>query len=227
MSGEIKVVVVDDHPLFRRGVVDALNSELGITVVGEGSCDTDAMDLLKEKKPNVLVLDVELPGKSGLELVKELRQNRCAIPVVILTMYREERTVNEALNAGVNGYILKEDPDQEIIRAIRDVHNGKLYLAPSLSSYLMRRMQRTQSLKNERKGLKALTETEWKVLQFVAANRTSPEIAAALFISLRTVQKHRENMCSKLDLHGAHKLLEFALKHRDEIHHAGWVAEGD
>lgn len=225
MSAEIKVVVVDDHPLFRRGVVDALTSEPGICVVGEACNAVEAAALVKKEDPDVLVLDIELPDKSGLQWMKEMRAARKRIPVVMLTIYREERIVNEALNAGVNGYVLKEDSDQELIRAIRAVHEGKVYLTPSLSSYLMRRMQRTEDLKGAHQSLGTLTVTEWKVLQLVASNRTSSEIAAQLFMSLRTVQKHREHMCSKLKLRGPNKLLEFALKHRDEIHHACALAE--
>lgn len=227
MSTEIKVVVVDDHPLFRRGVVDAINSELGMNVVGEETRGVEVFRLIKEKKPNVLILDFELPGESGLDVVKELRRKRSQVPIVMLTMYRDEKVVNEALNAGVNGYVLKEDSDQEIVHAIRAVHDGRMHLAPSLSSYMANRMRRTQSLSDGCDGLNALSDTEWKVLKLVAANCTSPEIAAHLFISTRTVQKHRENMCGKLNLHGPHKLLEFALKRRDEIHHGAPMANGD
>lgn len=215
----IQVMVVDDHPLFRRGVVDAINSQLGMAVVAEAESGEEALGILREQTPDVLTLDVSLPGISGIDLVKKLRRGGSSLPIVILSMYRDEKTVNEALNAGVDGYMLKEDSDDAILHSIRDVSQGRTYLTSTLQNYFVNRIRRSEAIRQSSPGLESLTEMEWRVLRSLSSNKTSREIAQELGISYRTVQKHRENTCQKLDLRGSNRLLEFAMSHRDEILH--------
>lgn len=219
ISDGIQVMVVDDHPLFRRGVVDAINSQLGMAVIAEADSGEEALELLKGQRPDVLTLDVSLPGISGIDVVRELREAGSTLPIVILSMYRDEKTVNEALNAGVDGYMLKEDSDDAILSSIRDVSEGRTFLTSTLQSYFVNRIRRSEAVRQSSPGLESLTDMEWRVLKSLSSNKTSREIAAELGISYRTVQKHRENACMKLDLRGTNRLLEFAMSHRDEILH--------
>ena len=131
---QIRVCVVDDHALFRECIVDVLNNDPGFCVVGEADDGSDVLDMVRESQPDVLLLDISLPGKSGLAVAKEMAQEHLDVPIVMLTMYRDERFVSEAFASGVKGYVLKEDPDQEVINAIRAVCAGRKHLSRWLSS---------------------------------------------------------------------------------------------
>jgi DNA-binding NarL/FixJ family response regulator len=132
-------------------------------------------------------------------------------------MHGEEATFNAAMDAGARGYLLKEDALELVLLGIKAVASGSFYLSPSISGWLMKRQQRVSALKLQKTGLASLTPTERRVLQLVAENKTNKEIAGELFISPRTVETHRSNLCQKLELQGVHKLLQFAIEHRSEL----------
>jgi DNA-binding NarL/FixJ family response regulator len=135
----------------------------------------------------------------------------------MLTMHAEESTFNAAMDAGAQGYLLKDDAMEMVLAALKAVASGGVYLSPAISTWLLRRQRRASALKEEKTGLAALTATERRVLLLVAENKTNKEIGEELFISHRTVETHRSNICRKLDLQGAHKLLQFAIEHRSDI----------
>ena len=135
----------------------------------------------------------------------------------MLTMQAEETTFNAAMDAGAHGYMLKDDALELVLLGIKAVTAGTLYLSPTVSGWLMRRQHRASVLKEMQTGLSSLTATERRVLQLVAENKTNKEIGGELFISHRTVETHRSNICQKLALQGAHKLLQFAIEHRSEL----------
>jgi DNA-binding NarL/FixJ family response regulator len=165
----------------------------------------------------VAVLDVNLPGLSGLEIARKLQSKRLPTRVIILTMYKEEETFNRALDIGVKGFVLKENAVEDILTALAAVARGEHYLSPSISGYLVRRHNRAESLATQKPGLDDLTKAERRILKLIAEKKTSRQIAAELFISTRTVEAHRANICEKLDLHGSHSLLQFALENRSAI----------
>jgi DNA-binding NarL/FixJ family response regulator len=168
-------------------------------------------------KPDLAVLDVNLPGLSGLEVARKLQTKRCATRIIILTMYKEEETFNLALDLGVKGFVLKENAVQDILASLVTVAAGGHYLSPSISGYLVRRRGRAEELAAHKPGLDDLTKAERRVLKLIAEKKTSREIAAELFISPRTVEAHRANISAKLDLRGSHSLLQFALENRSAI----------
>ena len=135
----------------------------------------------------------------------------------MLTMHAEEATLNAALDAGAQGYVLKDDALELVLHGLKAVAAGGVYLSPTIAPWLMRRQQRASRLKVDEPGLATLTATERRVLLMVAENRTNKEIGEALFISHRTVETHRSSICRKLQLQGAHKLLQFAIEHRSEL----------
>ena len=217
MTGKIKVFLVDDHPVFRRGLREIIHADPRFEVVGECGDGDTALAEIPQAKPQVVILDVNLPRRSGLDVLRALRAAKPRVACLMLTMQAEESAFNAAMDAGAQGYLLKEDAMELVLLGLKTVAAGGVYLSPAISAWLVRRQQRASALKEEKTGLTALTATERRVLQLVAENKTNKEIGEELFISHRTVETHRSNICQKLELQGAHKLLQFAIVHRSEI----------
>jgi DNA-binding NarL/FixJ family response regulator len=217
MEPEITIVIADDHPIFRQGLRNVIEREKGLKVVGEAEDGEAALKLIEQNSPDVAVLDFDMPRINGLEVVRAMANNKVATVVVFLTMHKGEDLFNEAMNVGAQGYVLKDSAATDIVGAIKSVCSGQSFISPQLSSLLLKRSQRAESLKKEKVGLDQLSPTERRILQMIALNQTTREIAAKMFISPRTVENHRANICVKLDLHGAQALLRFALEHKSEL----------
>jgi DNA-binding NarL/FixJ family response regulator len=217
MTEKTTVFLVDDHPVFRHGLREMIHADPRFEVVGECGDGDAALVEIPRAKPQVVIVDVNLPRRSGLEVVRSLRAVQPRVACLMLTMHAEEGTFNAAMDAGAQGYLLKEDALDLVLLGLKAVAAGGVYLSPTISGWLVRRQRRASALKEEKTGLTALTATERRVLQLVAENKTNKQIGAELFISPRTVETHRANICQKLQLQGAHKLLQFAIEHRSEI----------
>jgi len=217
MTRTIRVFLVDDHPVFRHGLKELISADSRFEVVGDCADGDTALALIPLAKPQVVILDVSLPGRSGLEVVRALHTARPPVACLMLTMHAEENAFNAAMNAGAQGYLLKDDAMEMVLLGLKAVASGGVYLSPAVSPWLVRRQQRASALKQEKTGLVALTATERRVLQLVAQNKTNKEIGEELFISHRTVETHRSNICRKLQIQGVHMLLQFAIEHRSEI----------
>jgi DNA-binding NarL/FixJ family response regulator len=217
MATRTTVLIVDDHPLFRNGLRQVIADDPRFELAGETGDGAIALKLIREKKPDVAVLDVNLPGLSGLEIAQQLQGRRIPTRLIILTMHKEEEIFNRALNLGVGGFILKENAVDEIVKAIITVAGGGHYLSSSVSGYLVRRRNREELLAAKKPGLEDLTKAERRILKLIAGKKTSREIGAELFISTRTVEAHRANIITKLELQGSHSLLQFALENRSII----------
>ena len=220
MTAVITVMIADDHPIFRTGLRHVLESEAGIRVVGEAKDGNEALAMLESLGPDVAVLDIDMPGRDGLEVARAARDRRSATRVIFLTLHKDARFLNAALDAGADGYVSKESASVEIAGAIRSVHNGQQYVSPVLSSALLARSRRADALAKELPALETLTPTELKVLKLVAEIKTTKEIADILCISPRTVEHHRTSIATKLDLRGSHALTRFAVKHQSALKHA-------
>lgn len=210
-------MIVDDHPLFRQGLRLVVESDERFELVAEASDGTSALKLLREVQPHVTVLDINLPGVSGLDVARTIQTERRGTEVIVLTMCKEEEMFNRALDFGVKGFVLKENAVEDMRNALLAVSQGEHYLTPSISGYLVRRHTRTEALSAQRPGLNDLTRAERRVLQLVAQRKTSHQIGAELYISVRTVEAHRANICSKLNLRGSYSLLQFALENRSAL----------
>ena len=217
MAQRTTVLIVDDHPLFRSGLRQVIVSDPRFELVGEAGDGETALQLILDKKPDVAVLDVNLPGLSGIDLAQRLQTKRAATRVILLTMHKGEDLVNRALDIGAKGFVLKENAVEDIIRAIAAVADGGHYLSATISSYLVRRRSRAEALAAKKPGLDDLTKAERRILKLIAEKKTSREIAAELFISPRTVEAHRANISAKLELRGSHSLLHFALENRSSL----------
>jgi DNA-binding NarL/FixJ family response regulator len=214
MAHRPKILIVDDHPLFRAGLRQVITADPDLELVGEAGNGEDGLKLIQERKPDVAVLDLKLPGLTGLEIARKLQDKRLPVRVIILTMHNEEEILNRALDNGVMGFVLKENAVEEIVKAITAVAAGEHYFSPSVSGHLVHRRHRAESLAKEKPGLDDLTKAELRILKLISQKKTSREIATELFISPRTVEAHRANICAKLELHGTHSLLQFALENR-------------
>ncbi|HXS68741.1 MAG TPA: response regulator transcription factor [Candidatus Polarisedimenticolia bacterium] len=214
-----RVVIVDDHPLFREGLRHAIEGNSRFEVAAEAGRGETALHLILQEKPDVAVLDVNLPDMNGFELIPALRRKKCNTPVVILTMLKDEQAFNTALNLKVSGYVLKDNASAEILNCIEAVANGESYVSPSLTDFLLRRRSRAEQLAKKQPGLDDLTVAERRILKRISDGKTSREIAGEFFISPRTVESHRAHICEKLGLSGSNKLLHFALENRDALKH--------
>ena len=214
---EINVIIADDHPVFRQGLRQVIESDQQICVVGEAVDGQEAVATILATKPDVAVLDVDMPNGDGFEVVRAIKRQQLAVAVVFLTMHKDERFLNAALDLGVKGYLLKDSAVTEIIASIKAVAEGRDYVSTELTSYLVNRSRRAAQLAEEKPGLGKLTPTERRILSCLGEYKTSKEIANEMFISVRTVERHRANICEKLDLHGSHALIKFAAEHRSEL----------
>lgn len=212
MNQPITVLVADDHPLFRKGLRQALEAEGSFDVVAQASDGDEALAAARERRPDIAVLDLEMPRTSGLAVAEAIRDEDLDVVVVILTMYRDRGMFRRALDLGVRGYVLKDSAVTEIVACLHMVASGRAYISPVLSSELLER-QADRPL-SELEELEALTPAERRVLKLVARGLTSPDIAEELGNSTKTIENHRSSICGKLGLSGPQALLRFALENR-------------
>ena len=212
-----RILIADDHPIFRQGLRRLFESENEFEVIGEAGDGKSALSEIEAQRPDVAIVDIDMPGLDGFDIARAVKEKLLPVELVFITMYKDEEMFNEALDLGVKAYILKDSAVTDLIGAVRAVLAGTNFISPSLSSHLINRRSRANALERSKPGLKDLTPTERRILPLIADNKTSREIADALFISVRTVENHRSNICQKLDLHGAHALLKFALEHKSEL----------
>ena len=210
----MKIFIADDHPIFRQGLLKIMEGDPELEIVGESGDGEEALQLIRSLSPDIAVLDISMPGLSGLEIVSEVQKESLKVEFIILTMFDEEEYFDEAMDYGVKGYLLKENAASDLLSCLKSVAQGKYYVSPNISEYLINRNVRVKELSKNTPALSGLTQMEKRVLKLIADNKTSKEIAAELFISYRTVQNHRTNICNKLDFKGHHKLLLFALENK-------------
>jgi DNA-binding NarL/FixJ family response regulator len=217
MSSPIKVLLADDHPVYRDGLRQILAADKAFVLVHETNNGTDALAQARKLKPDVLLLDVDMPGGGGLEVARARQRESLPCEIVFLTMYAEEDMFREAMDLGAKGYVLKDSAAADIRQAIHTVAAGRHYISPSLSGFLVSRDARAQELRKKTPELETLTPAERRVLKLIASDKTSKEIADELGLSPRTVDNHRANICAKLSLSGSHSLLKFAFENRSKL----------
>ena len=217
MSSPISVILADDHPVLRNGLRQTVAADSRLRVVGEAGDGAVALELIEQLRPDVAVLDVDMPRLDGLGVATGMRERRLASAIIFLTIHDEEDLFHAAIDVGAKGYVLKDSALSEIVEGILAVAAGRHHISSSLIGYLVQRRERQQEFSRSQSGLDALTATERRILGLIAADKSSKEIAAELFIHYRTVENHRNNVCQKLGLHGHNALLRFALQNRSRL----------
>jgi DNA-binding NarL/FixJ family response regulator len=214
MNEEVTVLVADDHPIFRKGLSQVVAAEPGFRVVGEADNGVSALQSIRELMPRVAIVDLEMPQLDGLGVARAVRDQKLPVQVIFLTMHNDEDAVNDALEAGISGYVLKDSAVDDVVASIRSVIGGRPYLSPGISHHLVGRWRKTETLARSQPGASGLTPAERRIMQLIAEYKTSKEIADVLCLSPRTVDNHRANICSKLELQGSHALIRFAVENR-------------
>jgi len=217
MNHPIRLIIADDHPIVRSGLRRAFDTDTSVEILGDtGSGDT-ALQLIRQARPDVAVLDVEMPVMDGFAVARTVMEEQLPTAILFMTMHNDEETLHRALEAGVRGFVLKENAVTELLEAVHAVHAGKFFISPTLSGYLMRRGGPGPQAEGAESPLHALTPAERRILALVSQLKTSQAIADELFISLKTVEKHRSNICAKLNVHGSYALLKFALQNKEAL----------
>lgn len=212
----IRVLIADDHPIVRKGLRAILQEDKEIEVVAEAGDGDTALSLIGSAAPDVAVLDFDMPKRDGLAVAREALGRGASSRFILLTLHTDADLFRAAIDAGVQGYLLKDSAILEIGAAIRAVAAGRPYLSSEMSMLAMRAAAGAQESPHD-PGLGRLTPTEQRVLSLIGEGLSSKEIGASLSIHYRTVENHRTNMCRKLGVDGANALLRFALQHKNRL----------
>ena len=210
---ETRILLADDHAMLRAGLRLLLDAQPDLKVIGEASDGREVLRLAVELQPDLILLDLTMPGLSGLEALPALRKSVPAARVLILTMHDDEAYLRQAIRSGASGYILKKAADSELIAAVRVVQRGEVYVHPSLTRTLLEDMMPSEAGSTSADPWDALTEREQEVLTLVALGHTSAEIANRLSLSPKTVETYRGRGLEKLNLRSRAALVQFAIAH--------------
>jgi RNA polymerase sigma factor (sigma-70 family) len=208
----LRVLLVEDHAIVRQGIRALLDEEPDIAIVGEAADGNQALALAQSLRPEIVLMDLNLPGLSGIEATRQVLQLLPDVRVLVLSMYDSEEYVFRALRAGASGYVLKQSTSTELVMALRAVAAGSTFLSPGISQILISDfMRRADAQTTTDDALSILTPREREVLELIARGLTNRQIAERLHISIKTVETHRGNMMQKLDAHDRAELIKFAI----------------
>ena len=215
-SEALRVMVVDDHALFRRGLEMVLGAEPDLDLVGEASDGQEAVQRAQELMPDVILMDVRMPKRSGIEATRQIRDTLPHAKILMLTISDDEADLYEAIKAGAAGYLLKEIPIEEVAEAIRSVWAGQSRISPSMASKLLNEFAAMSKAADERPAMPTpkLTDREMEVLKLVAKGMNNRDIAKELFISENTVKNHIRNILEKLHLHSRMEAVVYAVREK-------------
>ena len=206
-----QILIVDDHPMTRAGLTHLINHQADTEVCGEAEDAARALDLLATSQPDLIMIDITLPGKSGLELIKDVKAIRPDLAILVISMHDESLYADRVLRAGARGYITKHEGGDKLIGAIRHVLNGKIYVSESMSAHILEIFSGAQS-GADRSSIQNLSDREFEVFQALGEGLSSQEIAKKLHLSAKTVDAHRANIKAKLKINTTAELISFAAR---------------
>lgn len=207
----IRILLVDDHKIMRDGLRIALNQNSDLIVVGEAGDRKTTWEKIEQSLPDVIVMDIGLPDADGVELSGEILKRWTQIRIIILSAVADQEHLDQAMEAGVSGYVLKTNASEELVRAIRTVKNNTPYFSPEVSAILMTGYRRLRNT-NRARSDSNLSERELQVLKLIAEGRNTKEIAAQLSLSIKTIETHRTRLMTKLGLHSIAELTKYAIR---------------
>ncbi len=208
---KIRVFLVDDHLILREGIRSLLGKVPDIEVVGEAGEGGEAVTKVEQLAPDVVLMDITMPGMSGLEATRQITQKYPQVKVLILTIHETNQYLSQMLQAGASGYVVKTTAASELLSAIRAVHQGDVYLYPSITRMLVEDYLQRVKGGEEKTSYEGLTNREREILMYIAEDKKNKEIADLLGISVRTVQAHRTNLMDKLGAHDRTELVKYAI----------------
>lgn len=209
-DGKCKIVLADDHAILRQGIKKIIEEEDNLEVVGEVSDGLELIDFLNNNRANLVLLDISMPNVRGIEAITEVRRAQPGVKVLMLTMHNNKEYLYAAISAGADGYLLKENSDDELLSAIDQIMHGETYISSTLAAEFSDDLMKFYR-KNKKLPFEHLTNREREVLKMVAEGNTSREIGDLLFISLRTVEHHRANIMRKMKFRSVADLIKYAL----------------
>jgi two-component system response regulator NreC len=211
MNGRVRVLVVDDHEIVREGIRMVLATDPELEVVGVASSGEEAIEKVRELEPDVVLMDIGMPGLSGFEATRRIRQSHPQTQVVALTVHDSEGYVFQMLQAGATGYVVKRAAAEDVIAAVKRAHQGEAVLHPSVAKLLIKDYL-ARVAKGEERSFDELSDREREILKLIAEGKTNREIADTLFLSIKTVQAHRANLMRKLGMHDRTELVKYAIR---------------
>jgi DNA-binding NarL/FixJ family response regulator len=213
----IRVLIADDHPVVRRGLKQMIEVEPQFRVVAEASDGQSALVEIERQRPDIAVLDIDMPKLDGLGVAKTVRGRGWPVAIVFLTMHHGEDLFNAAMDLGSMGYLIKEDAPTEILAALRAVVAGNCYVTPPMTALLLQKRGPSQAFRDQRPAVADLSPTDRRILRMIAASKSTKDIATELGLHFRTIENRRTAICQKLDLHGVNALLKYAFEHKSEL----------
>jgi len=211
METRRKIVIAEDHTILRAGLRALLSGQNGLEVIGEAGDGREAIRKVDTLQPDLLLIDLSMPKLNGIDAIREIKSQHPEIKIIVLTVHKSEEYIIAALQAGANGYMLKDASQNELLLAIDYVINGKTFLSPSISDKVVDAFLNTDKKDKPATVLDNLTAREREILKLVAEGNTNKKIAEHLCISLKTVEKHRSNLMQKLDLRNTAALTAYAI----------------
>lgn len=206
-----KIFLVDDHPIVRQGLAQLINNEADLAVVGQGEDAYQSLRAIREAKPDLVLVDISLKDSDGIELLKELKSQSPGLPALVVSMHDESLYAERALRAGANGYVMKQEPPQTLLAAIRAVLGGQVYVSGKMGATLLQRMVGGKK-RNGGLPMDRLTDRELEIFRMIGSGKSVKEIADKLFLSVKTVEAHREHIKEKLNFRSSAELLRFAIR---------------
>jgi len=211
----LKILVVDDHDIIRRGLKDLLNAKAGWEVCAEAKTGKEAVALAEQLKPNIVVMDISMPDLNGLEAARRIHKSLPKTGILILTMHFSDQLVREVIEAGARGYILKSDADRDLVAAVDCIANRRTFFTSRASEMLLGGQAPQSASVEPRLPLRSrLTAREREIVQLLAEGKSSKEVAVALGISVKTAETHRANIMRKLEIHSVSELVRYAIKNQ-------------
>ncbi len=210
---KISVLIADDHSMVRQGLKQILELEQDIAVVSQASNGSEAVKLAKEYKPDIILMDINMPGSNGLQAIKELKQEKHPSKIIVLTIHEDREYLFKTLQMGAEGYVLKDAEPSVLIDAIRNVHSGQSYIQPNMTRELVKEFNRVTLHEKDKNEDNNLTSREIEVLELIAEGMINKEIAKQLYISEKTVKNHVSNIFKKLNVSDRTQAAIYAFKH--------------